>query len=122
MYVRGASGTRKSQVIKAVREYFSKTNQEDKLEIATFTTSASLSINDSTIHSLIGLSINQNVDTKIVKNSTGNWAHIEYLIFDEIFMIGCIMLADIHLKMQKLRSSPLKPFGNVNIMFLGDFI
>jgi ABC-type glutathione transport system ATPase component len=63
MYVGGAAGTGKSQVIKAVRQYFSKTNQEDKLKIAAFTASASLSISGSTIHSLIGLSIDQNVNS-----------------------------------------------------------
>jgi len=32
------------------------------------------------------------------------------------------MLTGIHLKLQKLKSSPLKPFGGLNIMFLGDFM
>jgi hypothetical protein len=35
---------------------------------------------------------------------------------------GCTMLIEIHLKLQKLRFSPLQPFGGLNIMFLGDFM
>jgi hypothetical protein len=44
------------------------------------------------------------------------------LIIDEISMVGCTMLIEIHLKLQKLKSSPLQPFGGLNIMFLGDFM
>jgi hypothetical protein len=47
---------------------------------------------------------------------------IHYLIIDEISMVGCIMLTEIHIKLQKLKSSPFKPFGGLNIMFLGDFM
>jgi hypothetical protein len=32
------------------------------------------------------------------------------------------MLTEIHIKLQKLKSSPLKPFGGLNMMFLGDFM
>jgi hypothetical protein len=35
---------------------------------------------------------------------------------------GCTMLTKIHLKLQKLKSSPFKPFGGLNIMFLEDFM
>jgi len=44
------------------------------------------------------------------------------LIIDEISMVGCTMLTKIHLKLQKLKSSPFKPFGGLNIMFLGKFM
>ncbi len=36
-------------------------------------------------------------------------------------MVGCTLLATIHLKLQKLKSSIL-PFGGINIMFMGDFL
>jgi hypothetical protein len=36
-------------------------------------------------------------------------------------MVGCILLATIHLKFQKLKSNIL-PFGRINIMFMGDFL
>jgi hypothetical protein len=44
------------------------------------------------------------------------------LIIDEVSMVGCTMLTEIHLKLQRLKSSPLQPFGGLNIMFLGDFM
>jgi hypothetical protein len=43
------------------------------------------------------------------------------MIVDEISMVGCTMLATMHLKLQKLKSSIL-PFGGLNIMFMGDFL
>jgi len=36
-------------------------------------------------------------------------------------MVGCILLATIHLKLQKLKSNIL-PFGGFNIMFMGEFL
>jgi hypothetical protein len=37
-------------------------------------------------------------------------------------MVGRTMLVEMHLKLQKLKSSPLQPFGGLCIMFLGHFI
>ncbi len=36
-------------------------------------------------------------------------------------MVGCTLLATIHLKLQKLKSN-LLPFGGINIMFMEDFL
>jgi hypothetical protein len=43
------------------------------------------------------------------------------MIVDEISMVGCMMLATMHLKLQKLKSSILQ-FGGFNIMLIGDFL
>jgi len=40
----------------------------------------------------------------------------------EMSMVGHTMLVEMHLKLQKLKSSPLQPFGGLSIMFLGNFI
>jgi hypothetical protein len=63
MYVGRAVGTGKSQIIKAICEYFKKSHQQYKLKIATFTANASILIDGSTIHLLIGLSIDPNMDS-----------------------------------------------------------
>jgi hypothetical protein len=47
--------------------------------------------------------------------------NIQFIIIDEISMIGCILLSMIHLKLQKLKYNIL-PFGGMNIMFMGDFL
>jgi len=46
-----------------------------------------------------------------------DWSKIHYLIIDEVSMVGYTMLTKIHIKLQKLKSSPLQPFGGLNIMF-----
>jgi hypothetical protein len=40
------------------------------------------------------------------------------MIIDEISMVGCMLLATMHLKLQKIKSSIL-PNGGLNIMFMG---
>jgi hypothetical protein len=40
------------------------------------------------------------MDSQKIKNTKGDWPNIDYIIFDEISMIGCTMLANMHLKLQ----------------------
>jgi hypothetical protein len=51
-----------------------------------------------------------------------DWSKFHYLIIDEVSMVGYTMLTKTHLKLQKLKSSPLQPFGGLNIMFSGVFM
>jgi hypothetical protein len=43
------------------------------------------------------------------------------MIINEISMVDCNMFVTMHLKLQKLKSNIL-PFGEINIMFMGDFL
>jgi hypothetical protein len=43
------------------------------------------------------------------------------MIVNEISMVGCMMLATMHLKSQKIKSSILQ-FRGLNIMFMEDFL
>jgi hypothetical protein len=67
-YIGGVAGTCKTQIIKAIKEYFLKINNEDKLHITTFIANVALLIGETTIHSLLGLSIDKN--TIINKSKT----------------------------------------------------
>jgi len=92
------------------------------LKISTFTASVALLIGGSTIHSLIGLSIDRNIDSRNLPQKNEDWSNFHYLIIDEVSMVGYTMLTKIHLKLQKLKSSPLQPFGGLSIMFLRVFM
>jgi hypothetical protein len=72
------------------------------LKVKPFITNIALFINGPTIHSLLGLSIKWDVDSNNlkVKATNHNRTYINYLIFDKISMIGFIMLANIHRKLQ----------------------
>jgi hypothetical protein len=77
-------------------------------------------IGGTTIHSLLGLSIDKNTIINKSKTILDSWSNIQFMIVDEISMVGYMMLATMHLRLQKLKSSIL-PFGRINIMFMGDF-
>jgi hypothetical protein len=68
------------------------------------------------IHSLLGLSIDKHA---IVHNENNSW--FEFIIIDEISMVSWNMFVTIHLKLQKSISNILS-FGEMNIMFMGDFL
>jgi len=63
IYISVVVGIGKSQIIKAISTYLKKRHSHDMLKISAFTTSATLLIGGSTIHSLIGLSFDQNIDS-----------------------------------------------------------
>jgi hypothetical protein len=52
---------------------------------------------------------------------TNIWPTIEFIIVDEISMVGCNMFGTTHLKLQKFKSNILT-FGGVNILFMKDFL
>jgi hypothetical protein len=98
-----------------------KTNNKDKLHIITYTTNVVLLIGGTTIHSLLGLSMDKNIIINKSKTMPNSWSNIQFMIVDEISMVGYAMLNTMHLKLQKLKSNIL-PFGGLNIMFMGDFL
>jgi hypothetical protein len=95
-----------------------KTNNKNKLPITTYIANATLLIG---IHSLLGLSIDKNTIINKSKKILDSWFNIQFMIIDDLSMVGCTMLATMHFKLQKLKSSIL-PFGGLNIMFMGYFL
>jgi hypothetical protein len=98
-----------------------KTSNEDKLHITTYITNVIILISGTTIHSLLGLSIDKNTIINKFKTIVDSWFNIQFMIVDEISMVCCTMFATMHLNLQKLKSSIL-PFEGFNIMFMGDFL
>jgi hypothetical protein len=60
-YIGGVVGIDKTQIIKAIKGCFLKTNKEDKLRIATCTTNVALLIGGMNVHSLFGLLVDKNM-------------------------------------------------------------
>jgi len=63
------------------------------------------------------LSINKHAIISKPNLVTNIWPTIEFIIVDEISMVGYDMLTTMHLKLQKKRSNIL-PFSGVNILFM----
>lgn len=118
-YVGGAIGIGKTKIIKAIQKYFIKTNNEQKLHIAAYIANATLLVGGTIIHSIIGFSINKHAIISKPNLVTNIWPTIEFVIVDEISMVGYNMLITMHLKLQKIKSNIL-PFSGVNILFMRD--
>jgi hypothetical protein len=65
----GGVATCKTQIIKAIKEYFLKTTDKDKLSITIYIINAILLIVGTIIHSLLGLSIDKNTIKQIQNNT-----------------------------------------------------
>jgi len=129
LYLGGAGGTGKSRVIKSICEYFERINKRETLLVLAYTGIAASNISGSTIHSVCGLSFGE--DDRRSNKPTGStlaqlqdrWSKVEYVIIDEISMIGQKLLAKFHesLKIAKSVDHDL-PFAGLNILFAGDFL
>jgi hypothetical protein len=123
-YAGGVARTCKTQIIKTIQEYFIKTNNEQKLHIAYIyipQINVALLVGGTIIHFLLSLFIDKHVIVSKPNLVTNIWPTIEFIIVDEISMVGCNMFATTHLKLQKFKSNIL-PFGGVNILFMKDFL
>lgn len=97
MCVPGHGGTGKSRLIDAITCYFIETQRQAKLrKLGPTAVSASL-IGGHTIHSSLGYLRSTKRQKKTVQpgspNVESDWKHVEYLIIDEISMIGLRLLA-----------------------------
>jgi hypothetical protein len=75
-YIGGVVGIAKTQIIKIIKECFLKTNNEEKLQITTYTANVVLLISGTIIHSLLGLSIDKNTIINKSKTLLDSWFNI----------------------------------------------
>jgi len=79
VYIGNVSRIGKNEIIKAISEYFRKKNLHD-IKFSTFIASVALLIGGSTIHYLIGISIDQNVDFQNLIKTIENWSNSHFLL------------------------------------------
>ena len=116
-YVGGPGGTGKSQVIKAIVEFYKIMKKEHTLKLSANTGTAAKHIGGSTTTTLFGFSSNANA--KLQKR----FESVNTIIIDEISMIGCSQLLKISKALSKGKcTDPSIPFGKVDMIFFGDFI
>ncbi|CAF4616096.1 unnamed protein product [Rotaria socialis] len=126
MCIPGCGGTGKSQLICALTEYFLVTKRTPIVRKLAPTGIAAAEIGGMTIHSFLGEQRNSGKprtikagDLKLEKE----WRLIEYLLIDEMSMVGLTLLA----KLRRIISAakhvdPQIPFGGVNVIFFGDYL
>ncbi|CAF1332330.1 unnamed protein product [Didymodactylos carnosus] len=127
MYVPGASGTGKSQLISAATRYFVLTKRSHKLRKLTPTAIAATNINGMTMHSF--LKDSRRVSKTKRQSAPGNssvenqWRHVQYIFIDEISIVGLRLLSRFHEVLTTAKNAdPSVPFGGINVVFFGDYI
>jgi len=123
MHVSGVGGTGKSHLIKLIVMLFDKLDKQHHLLLGAPTGIAAVLIKGHTLHSLI-------LSTPTRKSSDVSalvdvWRSVRYLIIDEVSMVGARFLSLLSSWMRIAKgddaSSGNKPFGGVNVIFMGDF-
>jgi ATP-dependent DNA helicase PIF1 len=126
MYVGGAAGTGKSQVINASVMFFETRGIRHTLRLAAPTGSAASLIDGSTIDSLICEGWDKKADKNIRMSASDalerQWKGVKYLFIDEVSMIGQTKLATIHKRIAHAkRTNGEEMFAGVNLVYFGDF-
>jgi hypothetical protein len=128
MCVPGCGGTGKSQLIRAITDYFHVTKRANMLRKLAPTSIAAAEIDGLTIHSFLGESrksakkqttFRRPGDAKLEKE----WRHVSYLIIDEMSMVGLSLLARLNrIVITAKHTSTDAPFAGVNVIFFGDYL
>lgn len=126
MCIPGCGGTGKSQLIRALSQYFLATNRIHKMRKLAPTGIAAAEIGGMTIHSFLGEQRNSGKsrpirvgELKIEKE----WHLVEYLLIDEMSMVGLNLLAKLNrIICAAKHSDPQVPFGGINVIFFGDYL
>jgi len=119
MYLGGMGGTGKSQVLKALVEFFKDRNESHRIIIIAPTGSAAALLNGSTYHSV--LNIGSRNDATSQSNVREHLDGVDYIFLDEISMVACHELYQISASLAKARNTTETPFGGLNMIFAGDF-
>ena len=130
--ITGPAGTGKSFTIKYIIELLKANNKNVGLTATTGT--AAFIIGGQTIHSFMGMGIGEDTTANIfikIKKKAGIYrtlVELDVLIIDEVSMLDAALLEKIsdilcYVKSHSLKEPSLleKPFGGIQIIFIGDF-
>ena len=124
MYLGGMGGTGKSQVLKALIDFFKERNESHRIMILAPTGSAAALLNGSTYHSVLGIGSegtrlrNEHTAQRNVRERLDG---VDYIFLDEISMVACHELYQISASLAKARNTTEIAFGGLNMIFAGDF-
>ncbi|CAF1044643.1 unnamed protein product, partial [Didymodactylos carnosus] len=125
----GAGSCGKSRVIEAISDYMYLQGRLHTLRMLAPSSAAAVDINGLTIQSMLHERRNKSssgnsqliqTHMSVVENE---WRNIDYCFIDEISMVSCYMLAQLH-KITTIakHTLPTVPFTGINLIFLGDFV
>ena len=122
MYIGGMAGTGKSQVLRALSEFFSRRQELYRLLILAPTGSAAALLGGSTYHSALGINTDgdrsSNTQLSQIKSKLMG---VQYIFLDEVSMLSCREMYLISARLARILNNPDTPFGGMNMIFAGDF-
>lgn len=122
MYVGGSAGTGKSYVIKSIVELFKRSGRSNELMLAAPTGCAAVLVGGYTIHALLMLP--QKILKGTLEQLSDIWKSKTCFIIDEVSMISALLMSQISCRLAAAKSwdpdTKYKPFGGLNMIFLGD--
>ena len=119
MYLGGMGGTGKTQVIKALTDFFLQRKEAHRFIVVAPTGTAAALLGGSTYHSMFG--INERSGTGKVGRIKAKLVGVEYVFLDEVSMLSARDLYRINLQLARVFEKADIPFGGLNIIFSGDF-
>jgi hypothetical protein len=123
MHIGGMGGTGKSQVLKALMEFFKQKKESHRFVIVAPTGSAAALLGGSTYHYMFGIN-----DFSTGKSPNAQLAEVkqrlqgvDYIFMDEVSMLSCKDIYRISERLARVMNIVDEPFGGLNIIFAGDF-
>jgi hypothetical protein len=121
MYLGGIGGTGKSQVIKALRQFFEQRGEAHRFLILGPTGTSAALLGGSTYHSTLGLFLTEIANNPNILQIKANLDGVDYIFIDEISMVSCRQLYRISARLSQVFGVCDEPFGGINVLFAGDF-
>ena len=128
IFLTGPGGTGKSFLLENLHSYFKKRDKK-KLAITAMTGCAAVLIGPfaKTLHSWAGIGLGRGDVDKMAdmvaadKRKGPRWRQTKCLVIDEVSMMTPALLALLDAVGRKARKCPEKPFGGLQLVFVGDF-
>lgn len=124
LYVSGVGGTGKSHVIKAIVALFSRLERREELFLAAPTGIAAVLIGGQTLHSLVMMCPNERASVDKTR-LTANFRYASTIVVDEVSMIDARFMNAFSQRLRLSKGEDLsvagRPFGGLDVIFMGDF-
>ena len=122
MNIAGMAGTGKTQVLKALVEFFKLRKESHRFIVVAPTGSAAALLQGSTYHSMFGISSDSNQISGIqLAQVKERLVGVRYVFLDEVSMLSCRDMYIISARLARVMNNPDEPFGGLNFIFAGDF-
>jgi hypothetical protein len=123
MYIAGMARTGKSQLIKAVVDFFEYANESHKFVILGPTGTSAALQNGSTYHPFLGINPNTSATSEAtsIAQLKARLEGVDCIFIDEVSMLSCHDLYKISAKLAKAMNIHDLSFGGMNMIFARDF-